>query len=88
MNLLEVQLLTKQQRPHWLTEEDIADVDDHIAEAAAQMMMLVDGKATGDIDPLDFPVTTKPELCQWCPFRKICSEDMKCQAAPAQTTLF
>jgi hypothetical protein len=87
INLIEAQLLTRQQRPHWLSDEDIAEVDDYIAEAAVQMMMLIDGKANGDIDPLDFPVTTNPDLCRGCPFRRICSEDTICQA-PSQTTLF
>ncbi|MBS1790516.1 MAG: PD-(D/E)XK nuclease family protein [Acidobacteria bacterium] len=86
-DLLEVQLLTKQQRQYWLSEDEIAEVDDYIAEAAVEMLMLIDGKAKNKTDPLDFPVTTNPELCRWCSFRRICSEDVKCQAS-AQTTLF
>jgi len=87
IDLLEVQLLTKQQRSYSLSEDEVADVDDYIAGAAAEITMLIDGKAKKATDPLDFPVTTNPELCRWCPFRRICSEDEKCQA-PAQAILF
>lgn len=86
IRLLEVQLLTKQQRAYQPSEDDIADIDDYVAEAAAQMVMAVDGRSTREVDPFDFPVTANPERCQWCTFHRICSEETKCQE-PEQMTL-
>ena len=86
MRLLEVQLLTKHQRPYQMSEDDISEVDDDIAEAAMQMKLAVNGKPSDAIDPFDFVVTANPERCQWCGFRKICMEDLQCQE-PAQMTL-
>lgn len=86
IRLLEVQLLTKHQRPYQMSEDDISEIDDYIAEAAMQMMLAVNGKSNGMIDPFDFSVTANPERCQWCGFRRICMEDPECQE-PAQMTL-
>ena len=86
IRLLEVQLLTKQQREYQPSEDDIADIDDYVAETAVQMVMAVDGRSTREVDPFDFPVTANPEQCQWCAFHRICSEEAKCQE-PEQMTL-
>jgi hypothetical protein len=85
IRLIEAQLLTQQQREYKLSDDDIAEVDDYIADAAIEMMLAADGKSNGDIDPFDFPVTANPENCRWCPFRRICTEDVKCQK-PVQMT--
>jgi hypothetical protein len=86
IRLLEVQLLTKHQRPYQMSEDDISEIDDYIAEAAMQMRLAVNGKPNDAIDPFDFVVTANPERCQWCGFRRICMEDLQCQE-PAQMTL-
>jgi hypothetical protein len=86
VKLIEAQLLTRQQRQYQLSDDDIAELDDYIADAAIEIVLAVDGKSNGDIDPFDFPVAANPDHCRWCPFRRICTEDVKCQE-PVQMTL-
>ncbi len=86
VRLLEVQLLTRQQRKYQLSDDDIAEIDDYIAEAAVEMALSVGERANGDVDAFDFPVAANPGHCSWCSFRRICREDAKCQE-PVQMTL-
>lgn len=74
IRLLEVQLLTNQQREYQLSEEDIENTEDYIAATTLDMEMAlitVDGKP---LEPRDFPVTSFPQACQNCQFQKICWE--------------
>jgi hypothetical protein len=74
IRLAEVQLLTNRVREHTLDEEDVGEVEDMIANSASRMLLAVDGIKLAKLKPTDFPVTTWPENCLNCPFRKPCWE--------------
>jgi hypothetical protein len=74
VRLAEVQLLTNRVREHTLDEEDVGEVEDMIADNAARMLLAVDGQKSAALRATDFPVTTWPESCEGCPFRKPCWE--------------
>ncbi len=75
IRLAEVQLLTNRVREHSLDEEDVGEVEDLIADSASRMLLAVDGRKLAALEPTDFPVTTWPENCEGCPFRRQCWED-------------
>jgi hypothetical protein len=75
VRLLEVQLLTNQLRDHTLDEDDVGEVEDLIAESAARMTLALDGRKHPEVRPTDFPVTSGPENCEGCPFRRPCWEE-------------
>jgi PD-(D/E)XK nuclease superfamily len=74
IRLAEVQLLTNRVRDHSLDAEDVGEVEDMIADSASRMSLALDGRKLAELRPTDFPVTTWPENCQSCPFRKPCWE--------------
>ena len=45
-----------------------------IADSASRMSLALDGRKLAELRPTDFPVTTWPENCQNCPFRRPCWE--------------
>jgi len=49
-------------------------VEDHIAESAYRMALAVEGKKWNALSASDFPVTSYPDSCEGCPFRKPCCE--------------
>lgn len=71
MRLVEVQLLTNQQRNYQLTNDDIDAVSDYIARSALNMEMLLFGEDT-ETTVADMPVTLNDEECQRCPFCSMC----------------
>jgi hypothetical protein len=74
IRLAEVQLLTKRVREHTLDEDDVGEVEDIIADSASRMLLAVDARKLAKLKATDFPVTTWPENCLNCPFRKPCWE--------------
>ncbi|HEX8178637.1 MAG TPA: PD-(D/E)XK nuclease family protein [Pyrinomonadaceae bacterium] len=81
VRLLEVQLLTNQQREYTLSELDVEEIDSYIADTAT-VMLLADGEnGKGPPRPFDYPVTQFPETCRRCPFRAPCWEDQSWQAS-------
>jgi hypothetical protein len=68
------QLLTNRLRDHEFDDDEVATVEDHIAASAARMTLAVDGKKWNDLSASDFPVTSYPDSCEGCPFRKPCWE--------------
>jgi hypothetical protein len=72
IRLLEVQLLTKQQREYTLSNDDIEEVENHIAQTAMEMVLATRNRSNGALSPFDFPTTAYPEHCQICPFRSLC----------------
>jgi hypothetical protein len=74
LRLLEVQLLTGQQRFYRLCDEDIATVEDFIAASADEMLLAGGDQSSYDLHAADFAVTRSPEVCQRCVFRKLCWE--------------
>lgn len=74
VRLFEVQLLTNRLREHSLEEDDVGEVEDMIAESASHMALALDGRKLAVLEPADFPVTSWPENCESCPFRRPCWE--------------
>ena len=74
LRLLEVQLLTGQQRFYHLCDEDIAAVEDLIAASADEMLLACGDHSSHDLYVADFAVARSPEVCQRCVFRKLCWE--------------
>jgi PD-(D/E)XK nuclease superfamily len=74
LRLLEVQLLTGQQRCYRLCEEDIAAIEDFIAASADEMLLAGGDQLSYDLHAADFAVARSPEVCQRCVFRKLCWE--------------
>jgi hypothetical protein len=86
IRLLEAQLLTNQQRQYKLTQDDIDDIDNYIAESSIEMTLASDGPSQKAVDPFAFPVTDYPETCERCMFRKLCWEE-PCQESRQMTFL-
>jgi len=84
--LIEAQLLTGVQREHFLSEEDIIETEDFITSGALEISLSVDGKLNKELDPYDFPITSNPDHCEVCNFRKVCMEEAKCRQ-PRQMSL-
>jgi len=74
IRLTEVQLLTNRLREHTLEEEDVGEVEDLITDSASRMSLALDGRKLAQTEAADFPVTSYPENCQGCPFRRPCWE--------------
>jgi hypothetical protein len=79
IRLLEVQLLTNQQREYTLSELDVEEIDSYIAETATAMLLADGENGKGPPRPLDYPVTQFPETCRRCPFRAPCWEEQSWQ---------
>jgi hypothetical protein len=74
LRLLEVQLITGQQRFYRLCDEDIAAVEDFIAASADEMLLAGSDSLSHDLYATDFAVARWPDVCQRCVFRKLCWE--------------
>lgn len=77
IRLAEVQLLTNCVREHRVTEETLENIDAYIADSVNQMRLATGDRDNDELSPEDFPVTAYPEVCQRCPYRKICWEEEK-----------
>lgn len=77
--LLEVQLLTKVEREHFLTAEDLIEIDNFLTGEIMEIKLAVDGTPNRELDPYEFPITLNPDNCEGCNFRKPCREEIKCQ---------
>jgi hypothetical protein len=84
--LLEVQLLTAFEREHRFSTENLNLTEDFITSTMMEVKLAIDGKASRELDPYDFPITSNPDNCARCNFRKPCMEEIKCQQ-PAQMNL-
>ncbi len=71
VQLIEVQLLTKQQRHYHLTDEDMDAVSNYIARTALDMELAID-PFDGEVSIYDIPATNNPDECSRCPFRSLC----------------
>jgi hypothetical protein len=76
LRLLEVQLLTGQQRFYRLCDEDIAAAEDLIAASADEMLLTDSNQSSHDLHVGDLAVARSPEVCQRCVFRKLCWETL------------
>ena len=72
IGLLEVQLLSGQQRHYRLSDDDVEDAETYVAESAMEMRLALGQAETGKLQPEDFPAARYPEACSDCPFRRPC----------------
>ena len=75
VRLAEAQLLTNQVRRYALSEEDVERADAYIAQSVTQMLLATEGRKNSELKAEDFPVAASPEICQRCPYRKLCWEE-------------
>lgn len=71
IRLLEVQLLTGQQRSYELTGSDIESVEAYILHTNMEMILVTEGQAR-QWSMFDFPAASYAEACHRCPFRSLC----------------
>ena len=76
IGLVEIQLLTKQQRYYTLSENDINAVESYIVQTNVDMSLTTDNRPK-QFSPTDFPTATRAETCQRCNFRSLCWDDAK-----------
>ncbi|MCL4552331.1 MAG: PD-(D/E)XK nuclease family protein [Candidatus Marsarchaeota archaeon] len=74
LRLLEIQLLTKEQRAYVLDVADVEDLEAFIAESQGQMSLATDSMSEVLLVPSDLPAANDPSTCQRCPFRRLCWE--------------
>ncbi len=84
--LIEAQLLTGIQREYFLSEDDLDRTENFITSAAFEMKLAVDDRPNRELDPYDFPITSNPDQCEYCNFRKVCTEEGVCPQ-PVQMSL-
>ena len=72
--LLEAQLLAGAEHKYTLDSADFDDLEDYVAATATEMLAATDGLKNGDLSADDFAVTEWPDLCQRCPYQRICWE--------------
>ena len=71
IRLLEVQLLTGQQRSYELTGADIEAVETYILRTNMEMLLVTEGQAR-QWSMFDFSAANYAETCQNCNFRSLC----------------
>lgn len=71
IRLLEIQLLSTQERSYTLTQPDINAVETYIVTSHMEMMLASDGDPK-KLTMSDFPTAGRPETCQRCCFRSLC----------------
>lgn len=74
IRLLEVQLLSGVEHEYTLASTDFDELEEYIAASAVEMLAARGGLGGNDLRAEDFAVTRWPDLCQRCPFKKICWE--------------
>jgi hypothetical protein len=72
ISLVEMQLLTNTVRLHAVTMDEIEDLEEMIAISSNEMSLATGEKATKQLLPVDFPSTDYSEVCEFCPFKKLC----------------
>ncbi len=73
IRLLEAQLLTRQQREYQLTDSDIEEVENHISASSSQMLLAIGDEDDEEIFR-ELSMSSRPEVCAGCNFRKLCWE--------------
>jgi hypothetical protein len=72
IELMEVQLLRRLIRKHPVKDANVVSAEERMAEGILTLQLAFDGKNPGELRPSDFPTAQKPDICQSCPFRKLC----------------
>ena len=58
-----------------LSEGDVERADAYIAQSVTLMLLATEGRRKRSSRLTDFPVAASPEICQRCPYRKLCWEE-------------
>ncbi len=74
VELIEVQLLTGQMRPHKITTEDEIELQELVAVSSNEMLLVRGDDDAKTMDRTEFSVTYNPRHCEQCPFKKLCWE--------------
>ena len=75
VRLAEAQLLTNQVRRFTPHGSGCGSSGRYIAESVTEMLLATEGRKNGQLQAPDFPVAADPDVCQRCPFRKLCWEE-------------
>ena len=75
IHLFEIQLLTNEVREYSITQEDIEEVEEIMAESIMNMLLVGADKKYDKIKLSELAPTSYPEVCQACSFKKICWEE-------------
>ncbi|MCI0460465.1 MAG: PD-(D/E)XK nuclease family protein [Gemmataceae bacterium] len=74
VELLEVQLLTRQVVRHACTEAVFAELEDHIYRSVHEIRALCGNGRYDELDLAEFAYARSPHTCQSCPFWALCLE--------------
>lgn len=85
IKLTEYQLLTNEVRKHSISLDDVAQLEQNIAESVAAMDEAKAHWKYTQLDAASFPTNRSEENCRGCRFRKICEQPATVQG---QTLLF
>jgi len=75
IRLIEAQLLTKVVRQYSLSSEELDRSEAYIAESVTQILLAMADRDQTVLTASDFPVTSSPDTCQRCGFRKVCWQE-------------
>jgi hypothetical protein len=70
--LIEVQLLRGLMRKHPVEDANVVAAEERMAEGIHALQCAFDGKKPAELHAGAFPTAQKPDICQSCPFRKLC----------------
>jgi hypothetical protein len=75
VRLIEAQLLTKTIRQYSLSNNELDRSEAYIAESATQILLTIGDREKSSLEASDFRVTSTPDACQRCAFRRICWQE-------------
>jgi hypothetical protein len=75
VRLIEAQLLTKAVRRYSLSSEELDRSEAYIADSVTQILLAIADRDKATLTASDFPVTSSPDACQRCAFRRICWQE-------------
>lgn len=75
VRLIEAQLLTKAVRQYSLSSEELDRSEAYMAESVTQILLAIANRDKAILTASDFPVTSSPDACQCCAFRRICWQE-------------
>lgn len=75
IRLFEIQLLTNEVREYSITQEDVEEVEEIMAESIMNMLLVGADKKYDKIKLSELATTSYPGICKVCSFKKICWEE-------------
>lgn len=87
VELVEVQLMTRQVRKHEIGEEEILEAEGFIAASAESMLIATLGKKSSELLESDFSTASSPDTCARCAYRAICWGESRWTSQPTYSQL-